>query len=402
MPIAWYYMNMMQRTMRIKLQPTAAQEALLLPTVAQYTQSFNQVCVLADAQHLTNGVALHHATYYGQKESTQLPSQLIVSARMKATEAIKSVMELRKKRVKNEAKRQAKCLKQGKVFKPKSPILTPHSKQAAIRYDARSYKFDRAAGTVSLLHVQQPGQVRNRITIPVAIPEYYQQYLTADWQSDSADLIYRKGSGWWLHVVVSCAAPFTAATGKVVGVDVGVSRIAVTSNARFFGGKQVKETNNKYFRLRRALQAKGTKSARRHLKKLSGKIARFQRHANYVVSKAIVGSAKPGDIIAMEDLTDIRERTQYRREQRRAMSNWSFAQLQRFVEDKAEAVGISVQYVDARYSSQECLRCGYISKANRPCQSEFKCKKCGYALNADLKAARTLAGRAICAASGPR
>jgi putative transposase len=395
-------MNMIQRTIRIKLHPTNEQATLLLDTIAQYTQSFNDVCKLADEQHLTNGVALHHATYYQQQAGSDLPSQLIVSARMKATEATRSVMELRKKRVKSEAERKAKCERQSKEWRPKKPIRTPHSKQAAIRYDARSYKFDRTGSTVSLLHVKQAGQVRNRITIPIVVPPYYQQFLTAEWQTDSADLIYRKDKGFCLHIVLSHETPFAAATCKAIGIDVGISRIAVTSDALFFGGKNIKETNNKYFRLRRALQESGTKSARRHLKKLSGKIARFQQHANHVVSKAVVQSAQPGDIIAMENLTDIRERTKGRRNQRRAMANWGFSQLQGFVDYKAQLAGVSVQYVDARYSSQECLRCGYISKSNRPCQSEFKCKKCGYQLNADLKAARTQALRAICASSGPR
>jgi putative transposase len=397
----WYYMSMIQRTIRIKLHPTAEQAALLLETITQYTQSFNDVCKLADAEHLTNGVALHHATYYQQQASANLPSQLIVSARIKATEAIKSVMELRKKRVKCEAKRKTECAAAGKEFKPKQPIKTPCSKQAAIRYDARSYRFDRAGNTVSLLHVKLAGQVRNRITIPIVVPAYYQQFLTADWQTDSADLIYRKGKGFWLHIVLSHDGVFAPPTGKIIGVDLGISRIAVTSDARFFGGKQVKETNNRYFRLRRALQAKGTKSAKRHLKKLSGKIARFQQHANHVVSKAIVGSANPGDVIAMENLTDIRENTKHRRKQRRAMANWSFARLQGFVEYKAEFAGVSVQYVDARYSSKGCFHCGYISDANRKNQSEFHCRKCGYQLNADLNAAFNLASRAIRASGGP-
>ena len=253
---------------------------------------------------------------------------------------------------------------------------------------------------VSLLHVQQEGQKRNRVIIPVQVPAYYEQYLTPDWQQESADLLYRNGT-FWLHVVVSCAISAIEPSGTAIGVDVGIRRLAVTSRPQFFGSKHVKETNNRLFRLRRKLQAKGTKSAKRHLKKVSGRRKRFQADVNHTVAKRIVASCQPGDTLVMENLTDIRERTQGRREQRRAMSNWSFAQLQGFLAYKAAWKGVAVQFVDARYTSQGCSRCAYIDKRNRTSQSEFSCKKCGYRTNADLNAAYNLASRAKRVASGP-
>jgi putative transposase len=187
---------------------------------------------------------------------------------------------------------------------------------------------------------------------------------------------------------------------------VGINRLAVTSHPRYFGGKHVKETNNRFFRLRRKLQGKGTKSAKRHLKKLSGRLKRFQQDANHVIAKRIVATCQPGDTLAMENLTDIRDRTRGRRTQRRAMSHWSFAQLQRFLAYKATLKGISVHFVDARYTSQKCSKCGHIEKRNRTSQSEFSCKKCGYRNNADENASynirdNSLASRAMRVASGP-
>jgi putative transposase len=359
--------------------------------------SFNAVCQFADARHISNGVELHRLTYAEQRASTHLPSQLICAARMKATEAIKSVIARRtKQRKKYEA-----LMKQGKANQPLKLAQTPHSSLCTIRYDARSFRFDRNSRVVSLVHVQQPGQRQNRVTIAVKVPAYYEQYLTAGWQQESADLLYREGK-FWLHIVVSCVvAPVTPSQeNKVIGVDLGIHRLAVTSQAQFYGGKHLKETNNRYFRLRRSLQGKGTKSARRHLKKLSGKLKRFQQDANHVLSKQIVSSCNPGDTLVMEHLTDIRERTKGRRKQRRAMSNWSFAQLQGFLIYKAAYRGIGVACVDARYSSQACSSCGYIDKRNRLSQSEFSCKRCGFKLNADLNAARNLASRARSATSG--
>ncbi len=393
-------MNMIAtRTIRIRLQPTAEQAALLHQTMQEYTACFNEVCQLADTEKLSNGLDLHRLTYASHRASTHLPSQLICAARVKATEAMKSVRTYRRKQVQTYQKRLKKAQMTGKSIKPLRLAKMPHSHLCAIRYDARSFRFDRNSRMVSLVHVQQPGQRRNRATIGASVPVHYEQYLTQEWSQESADLLYRKGS-FWLHLVVSCTLPVTEPTGKAIGVDLGINRLAVTSHPRFFGSKRIKETNNRYFRLRRSLQAKGTKSAKRHLKKLSGRLKRFQGDANHVAAKQIVSSCHPGDTLVMENLTDIRERTKGRRKQRRAMSNWSFSQLQAFVAYKAAYRGVNVEFVDARNSSQACSRCGHIDKRNRVSQSVFSCKHCGHQQNADLNAADNLASRARCATGG--
>jgi Putative transposase DNA-binding domain len=49
--------------------------------------------------------------------------------------------------------------------------------------------------------------------------------------------------------------------------------------------------------------------------------------------------------------------------------------------------------VKATYSSQECPRCHFVDRANRPNQQTFCCGVCGYKEQADRKAAHTLAER---------
>ncbi len=365
----------------------------------EYTDSFNAVCQLAETHKVSNGVELHKLTYAEQRASTRLPAQLICAARVKATEAIKSVLTRRKKQDQAYQARLKKAQQTDTPLKPLRLAKTPHSRLCAIRYDARSFRFDRKSRLVSLVHVQQPGQIRNRATIALQVPAYYEQYLTSQWQQESADLLYRNGA-FWLHLVLSCAVSPSEPTGQSIGIDLGMNRLAVTSHPRFFGGKRIKETNNRFFRLRRSLQTKGTKSAKRHLKKVSGRLQRFQKDANHVVSKQIVCACQPGDTLVMENLTDIRERTRGHRKQRRAMSNWSFRQLQGFIAYKATYRGVTVEFVDARYSSQACSRCGHIDKRNRVSQSVFSCKHCGYQQNADLNAADNLASRARCATGG--
>ena len=148
--------------------------------------------------------------------------------------------------------------------------------------------------------------------------------------------------------------------------------------------------------LRRKLQTKGTHSARRRLRKLSGKERRFSTWTNHNISKEIVEKAKDtGRGIAIEKLGGIRDRLTVRKAQRSTLSSWSFAQLRVFIEYKAKLAGILVVAVDPRNTSRTCPCCGYIDKANRKSQSKFLCLDCGYSGLADQIAAVNIRSRAV-------
>jgi transposase len=56
---------------------------------------------------------------------------------------------------------------------------------------------------------------------------------------------------------------------------------------------------------------------------------------------------------------------------------------------------VAVVYVDAAYTSQECSDCHHIARKNRPNQSTFLCRSCGFAEHADRNAARNIAARGV-------
>ena len=58
-----------------------------------------------------------------------------------------------------------------------------------------------------------------------------------------------------------------------------------------------------------------------------------------------------------------------------------------------EKFGITTVEVNAAYTSQECSKCGFVSKANRKSQSKFSCTCCGHKVNADVNAARNIVKR---------
>ncbi|PZW18110.1 IS605 OrfB family transposase [Thermosporothrix hazakensis] len=191
---------------------------------------------------------------------------------------------------------------------------------------------------------------------------------------------------------MSIPDPVVAPAGKVVGVDLGLNRPAVTSNKQFLGERRWKEQERRIFRLKRKLQAKGTKSAKRHLRKLSGKLLRQRKDHDHVLSKRIVAHTPAGSTMVVENLTHIRSRARMKKktESQRRLHSWSFAQFHAFLTYKAQEKGIRVVKVDPRHTSQTCSRCGHQARKNRRSQSLFLCRECGYCLNADLNASHNI------------
>jgi len=369
-------MNAVTLTMILPLRMTAEAEQALLATMVQYTESFNRVCQTGWVLHRINGVEIHHLTYASESEMTELPAQLVCSARVKATESIKSARARLKKGQK------ARC---------------PRSPSCAIRYDQRSMNVKLTQRYVTL------ATIRGRVRAELLIPPHWEKRL--DWKTCSADLCRHRNGKLYLHLVVEKS--FVAvAEEQVIGVDLGVNRPAVTSHAHFFGQRRWKAIDQRYFRLRRALQAKGTDSAKRHLKRLAQKENRFRRDCDHVLSKRLVQTYGAGTLLVLEDLTDIRTRVKVRKQQRRRIHLWSFARLKRFLEYKAPMHGCQIAFVDPRYTSQKCSKCAHIEKRNRKSQSDFCCKKCGFKHNADLNASKNirqnyLAQRSMSSQGGP-
>jgi len=367
----------------VHLKPTQEQKTILDRTMQEATSCFNAVCREGFENGYSNGIELHKATYYPLRaQFTNLPAQLVCASRVKATEAVKSALTWKKKHAASYPKLVAKAEKQGRPAPKFKHVRCPQSTSAPIRYDARSYWVKWQSTTASLATVE------GRLEVGFTVPKHALQYTKG--KTCSADLCFHHGH-YHLHIVVSIPAPDITPTEEVIGIDLGLNRPAVTSNRQFLGDKRWKEQERRMHRIRRKLQSKGTKSAKRHLKKLSGKLFRQRRDHDHVLSKRIVQNATPGATLVLENLINIRETSKIGRgkggkntETKRRMHSWSFAQFHSFLAYKAEARGMQVVKVDPRHTSQQCSKCGHQARNNRRSQSLFLCRECGYCLNADL------------------
>jgi len=343
------------KTFKVKLNIAPENREKLDKTFLEYNRLLNYLSPVAWEKKITNKVKLHHLTYYPAREQFNLPAQFICSARDVVCDRMRGIIKRKRK-------------------------SKPEFKKPFLRYDARTITFKE--GYCSL--ATSSGRIKAKL-IPY---DYLNQHK--DWTLTNTPTLIKRKDNFYLCLhfkkTVTLKEPST-----FIGIDLGINNIAVTSDNKFFSGNYLAYKSNHFFRLRNNLQAKGTSSAKRVLRRISGREQRFKLDYLHQKSKELVKyiSELQNPCIVFEKLQDIRNQKSKGRKMNRKLSNWTFRKFQELVIYKANQFGISVEFVDARYTSQKCSRCGNILKSQRT-SNVFKCKACGFELNADLNAARNI------------
>jgi len=354
----------MKLSMKLKLITTETQKQALLDTMQRFNSACDYISDVAFENKAFGQIALHKLTYYDIRSKFNLFSQMAIRAIGKVVESYKV-----DKKTKH-------------TFKP----------YGAIVYDSRILKF-KFPDKISISTIQ--GRE--------VIPFLFQNYRNLDMRrvAGQADLVYHDGS-FYLIVCVDVPEPPQCESDNFLGVDLGIVNIATDNTGTQYAGNKLNSTRNRYSRIRNKLQKKGTKSAKRLLKKRKRKENRFAKDVNHFISKQLVDKAKALDLgIALENLQGIRDRVTVRKPNRRQHASWSFYDLRNKIAYKAQLAGVKVVLVDPRNTSRMCSVCGSISKKNRPNQSTFLCQVCGYSCNADENASMNIAVRARASVNAP-
>ena len=358
------------RTAVTRLRVTESARRLLKRTIDHWQSACNIATEIAWPE-MTDAGVVQSAAYEMIREQTDLGSQHSVLATRQATSAVRSCVE-HHERGRSTSK--------------------PSFTAPTVTYDPRSMTvFD--DGTVSLATVE------SRVGCDLALPDesdgYQDQFLDDDaWTLGESTLMVENGE-FRLHLGFKkrIAERETAEDGTVLGVDLGVENLAVTSTARFFSGRELEHVCREHARRRRALEATGTRSAHLTARRIAGQERRYIRNELHEVSRGIVDEARSYDcsVIALEELEGIFDMIATAEFAHR----WAYRQLCEFIEYKAEAHGISVEYVDPRYTSQQCSECRHRARQNRPGRTRFECEHCGTQANADYNAAKNVALRYV-------
>jgi IS605 OrfB family transposase len=374
-------------TVSCKLKVSQSQAAKLDATLAAFGQALNWVNQNTP-EKVVNAVKLQSLCYRQIRARFGLSSNLArTTSRLRDQQVCRWLAGARK--VARQKNRPVKAFKRGFAT-----------------YDARIFSFREKDWTVSLTTVE------GRERFELAIGRYQREQLAGS-NPKSATLVKRKDGSYSIQICVEAEPSPPQRTGRVLGVDLGRTDIAHTSEGDNWNGQQLNKVRDHYSRLRAVLQrkaSKGTRSSRRRcrqlLQRLSGKERRFQSRqrcvaktwVNHRISKAIVSRAKAtNSAIALEDLTGIRERINQQprsKAERRRANSWAFYQLRQFLEYKALRAGVALILVPPAYTSQTCHRCLHIHPD--PAQSyrsgkQFKCGHCGWEGDADLNGANVIA-----------
>lgn len=346
----------MKLTIKAKLLTTPEQHQSLKLTLKVFNDTCNYISQRAFETKTFNNYNLHYLVYKeARNKFPKLSSQFIVRSIAKVSN---SYIAERKR---------------------------PHKfkKYSAVVYDQRLLSFKR-------LSIASINSVDGRLKIPFIIGQY--NSLEGKSIKGQADLTFENNK-FYLNIVIEFPDGTPFAPKGFLGVDMGIANLATTSDGSIFSGKAVDKVRIRITTFKKVLQKKRTKSAKRHLKKLSGKERRFKKHTNHTISKKIVQIAKDTHrAIALENLKGFK--VTVRKEQREQFGKWAFDELGRFIAYKAKLAGIPIFFVDPRNTSRTCSKCGHIAKSNRKSQSEFICQKCGFSIHADLNGAKNIALRA--------
>ena len=226
----------------------------------------------------------------------------------------------------------------------------------------------------------------------------FDQYLDqTKWKFGSLKMLQLRGK-WYIHLSATTAIPeFEAEQAvHVVGIDRGLRFLAACYDEKgksiLFSGQKILRKRRKYKKLRAELQAKGTKSAKRRLKKIGQRENRWMSDVNHRLTKTLIDHYGSNTIYALEDLTDVRFATEKSpKDQRYEIVSWAFYQFEQFLTYKANLNSSAVVKVPAKYTSQRCPKCGRIHKDNRDHELHlYTCDKCGYKSNDDRLAAMNI------------
>ena len=360
-----------RRTVRVKLDVDGDDAALLRETVDEFLWAANYVVDHAWQGHYktTSKAQLQEETYDDVRDRTRLHANLVQNARNKAADAVQGVVAR---------------WKQGEY------AGKPHFSKPTVVYDKRCATFH--DDHVSLATID------GRIAVEYVLPDGgrdtpHSRYLDNDDYEVTGAELHNKDGEWFLHLRTKAEmesdTPEQATTehSTVLGVDLGVNQLTVTSTGTFWSGDEFDHWRREYEKRRASLQQCGSRHAHENIQAVGRKeTGRFKmmlhRIANGIIEEAVENGCT---VIAFEELTGIRDRLSGASWGHK----WAFERLYEYVEYKAELHGIDVDQVDPENTSRRCSHCGFTHPDNRDGE-DFECLKCGYENHADYNAAKNI------------
>lgn|SRR5690625_4387735 len=208
--------------------------------------------------------------------------------------------------------------------------------------------------------------------------------------------IMHKNNRYYVALVCEVENPKIRFTDKAVGIDLGISHLAITSDGEFYNNpKYLRKSDRQLKRLQRIVSKRKKGSHRRRkavqlLAKKHEQIANQRKDTNHKVSRKLINEY---DLIVFEDL-NIKGMVK-NKHLAKNIHEVSWNQLINFTMYKAENAGKKVKLVNPHNTSQQCSSCGEIVKKTLA-QRKHICS-CGYTAHRDINASINILHRGLSA-----
>jgi IS605 OrfB family transposase len=328
---------------------------------------------------------LHENGYKKAKESFNLNTALIQTARDKAVEILKSFEETKKE----------------------DSVL--ELKRISIRFDKRCYSFSKTTNVLTPYWLTLSLNKRERVSLPIVFgekqKERIEEALRGEWNFTTVEMVKRNGE-WYAHFILKKTVEVPDVPETVIAIDRGEHNLAVAvaiskynpnkpMKGQFWRGEEIKRIRGLYNHIRRKLLKK---KLLKKVKELRGKESRKINQQLHIIANQIVAYTKqfPKPVIVMENLNGIRDDFKKSKKINRRLHSLPFRKLQTIIEYKALLEGIEVKYLtkkETRKTSKTCHICGHVAQVKGRI---FKCPKCGMEYDRDLNACINIAHRVIC------
>jgi putative transposase len=186
-------------------------------------------------------------------------------------------------------------------------------------------------------------------------------------------------------------------TGRVAGVDVGLSRFATLSNGEQIGNPRFFRKDEKALatvQRRLSKETRGTiqyRKRKRAIQHVHQRITNRRKNFAHQESRKLIHAYQ---LIAFEklDIPDLQEGNH--RGMNKSIADVAWTQFVQFTTHKAAWAGRRVILVDPRNTTKACSGCGEIVPKTLS-QRVYQCPKCGLVLDRDHNAALNILARGL-------
>jgi len=347
-------------TYNTELVPTNPDDMnLIMSIMEEYRFVVNEASKLqfSDLKNLSALKALHNAFYHPTRDSRpDFPSQMVIKAEQESLATYKTIRS------------------------NKHNIAKPFEKKnLSLRLDKRLYSHVKGEPTKIKITTKERKKEFSIVLYP-KLEELMSQHQFVD------PMIFVRDGKLMISLTFDNSVELEKPS-VALGVDLGIRRVAALSDGRLIIDKKFNKEKRRLRYLKRQLQSKGTKSARKKSKKLKRKERNKNKNQTHLVANEILKTS--ANVIALENLKGIKAK-KHKFQKKNAVSQVPFFELRRVLTYKAKNMGKHVCLVSPAYTSQIDSVSGIREGERRGVR--FYAKS-GLVYDADINAAINIARR---------